>query len=351
MTEFTRRIQLANNLYNPISGNSFNSGLGYHPPPRMEGTGNKKEAIKKYNDYVDKIKNVSNSIDSRSLKNIKSRLIKNMKAVGGDNRQITVDLTVDFFKEKYPLMTIDQQSRISFIIKTLYDKFNIENLEKSKPNLAEIFMAVDETPYIQTCEASDNLDEHGLSYLVRDLELSHSDKIKLGTGVERAIEDFVLNYGKEAGWINIKEKNMKGVKETDHLFANHAYKLIVYGESKANLNLDTEKCKATSDKINGITENLIQKTNDENHEFYGYKVSSNLLALRYIHATKETLGDVLYNKYHDNKSKNPINLSDNSQISGMNDYLKIFGFDISFTENEYINYITYICVKMFKIEK
>lgn len=37
MSEYTRKVQLVNNFINPITGQSFNSGLGYHPPPRMQG--------------------------------------------------------------------------------------------------------------------------------------------------------------------------------------------------------------------------------------------------------------------------------------------------------------------------
>ena len=210
-----------------------------------------------------------------------------------------------------------------------------------------LFNTVNETPYIQNCESKDVTDINALSYLVKELTLSQSDKIKLGTGVERTLEQFIITNGKDIGWINIKQKNIKGVKETDHLFVNKKIKLIVYAESKANLNLDTEKAPKTSDKINGITDNLIKETETIGHEYYGYKVSSNLLGLRYINS--EQIPKVLKTKYRNNSSFGAVNLSSKSEIVGINEYLKIFGFNIIFDDIGYKKYITHICVKMFKI--
>ena len=50
---------------------------------------------------------------------------------------------------------------------------------------------------------------------------------------------------KNTQYKNIKEKNTKGKKETDHLFMDVNNKIIYYAEIKSNLNLDTEKSNET----------------------------------------------------------------------------------------------------------
>ena len=90
-------------------------------------------------------------------------------------------------------------------------------------------------------------------------ELSQSDCIKLGNGLEKIFYDIVLQYTKLK---DIKPKNKKGKKEKDHLFCDETNKIIYYAEFKSNINLDTEKSKSTYQKCLNIVIELKEKYPD-----------------------------------------------------------------------------------------
>ena len=96
--------------------------------------------------------------------------------------------------------------------------------------------------YVKNCQTNKKKDVNSFSYLI-DRKLSQSDCIKLGNGIERVISDIVVS--KKTHFINIKSKNIKGKKERDLIFKDDNQKIIYYSEFKSNINLDTEKSKAT----------------------------------------------------------------------------------------------------------
>ena len=104
-------------------------------------------------------------------------------------------------------------------------------------------------------------DIHSLSYLIT-YNLSQSDCIKIGIGLENVLRDLILCLTQEL--INIKPKNKKGSKEKDHLFVNNNKKNIYYAELKSNLNLDTEKTKSTYIKCLEIKKELQKEYNNMN---------------------------------------------------------------------------------------
>jgi len=124
--------------------------------------------------------------------------------------------------------------------------------------------------YVQACSSNKAKDVHSLSSLV-DRSMSQSDCIKLGTGLEKVFSELVLVLNPNL--TSIKPKNSKGKKERDHLFVNEETKTIFYAELKSNLNLDTEKCKSTSNKCVQIAAELVE-------EYPEYKIQMYLLGLR-----------------------------------------------------------------------
>ena len=123
-------------------------------------------------------------------------------------------------------------------------------------NISSIKQTIDGNIYIKNSASNKKKDINSLSYLIDKIQLSQSDCIKLGTGLEKILSDLILDNNKLL--INIKSKNIKGVKEKDHLFKDDANKIIYYAEIKSNLNLDTEKCKSTSKKCIDIFNELTE---------------------------------------------------------------------------------------------
>ena len=88
-------------------------------------------------------------------------------------------------------------------------------------------------------------EESSFCFLVNK-DLSHSEKIRLGFGPE-GIEKALIRHTEDlTSYKNIKPANSKGNKEFDFLFESEQKKEIIYAEIKTNLNLDTEKIKATA---------------------------------------------------------------------------------------------------------
>lgn len=196
--------------------------------------------------------------------------------------------------------------------------------EKNTMNWRKV---VDANSYIQSSVSNKTKDIHSLSSLIyRDL--SQSDCIKLGTGIEKVLVDCILRQNVMLE--NIKQKNKKGVKERDHLFQDDVNKIIYYAELKSNLNLDTEKCKSTSAKCSQLVDELKK-------EFIDYHIDLSLVGLRYFH-TKD-IPKVISNKY--------VSIQEN--VVGINDYLtKLKAFPSFETEEKYKDFLNYVADSMFK---
>lgn len=185
---------------------------------------------------------------------------------------------------------------------------------------------IDGNDYVRTCTSNKTKDFNSLSSII-DRSLSQSDCIKLGTGIEKVLRDLILN--KNTHLTNIKPKNEKGVKEKDHLFKDESTKTIYYAECKANLNLDTEKCKSTSDKCQQILEEL--KT-----EYPGYTIKMYLLGIRYYQ--KSLIPKIILKKYS----------CIDENVLGINEYLKAMNTNVTFeTEDKYKQFLNYLADSMF----
>jgi len=182
--------------------------------------------------------------------------------------------------------------------------------------------------YVQACTSNKAKDVHSLSSLV-DQQMSQSDCIKLGTGLEKVFSDLVLALNPDL--TSIKPKNSKGKKERDHLFANEDQKVIFYAELKSNLNLDTEKCKSTSNKCQLIEAELAE-------EYPEYKIQMYLLGLRYYNKT--LFPKIITNKY--------LEIAEN--LVGVNDYFEaLTGDPLLFADEQgYKDFLTYLADQMFE---
>jgi hypothetical protein len=185
---------------------------------------------------------------------------------------------------------------------------------------------VDTNEYVKNCISNKSKEIHSLSYLI-DRDLSQSDCIKLGTGLEKVIKDIIIQFNPLLK--DIKPKNSKGNKERDHLFIDEIAKKIYYAELKSNLNLDTEKCKSTSSKCLQIQKELEQKYPD-------YTVHMYLLGVRYFDTS--LIPKIITNKY----------VEIDTNLLGVNDYFTALNIPSMFgDENEYKQFLNYLADSMF----
>lgn len=181
--------------------------------------------------------------------------------------------------------------------------------------------------YIKTCFSNKNKDVHSMCSLV-DTELSHSDCCKVGNGVEKVLSDVVLKLSR-LEITNQKPKNTKGEKEKDHLFCDASTNTIFYAELKGNLNLDTEKARATSQKCIHIMDKLRQTHPDHTVRMF-------LVGTRYY--SKDIIPPIIMNKYKDIQE----------HVVGVNEYLNTFGIDAFQDETEYKIFVNDVVHEMFR---
>lgn len=197
------------------------------------------------------------------------------------------------------------------------------------PDMDSLKQIILQNGYVQTCVSNKTKDPSSLSYLV-SRELSQSDCIKLGTGIEVVLKDVIMAWG-GASLENIRPANQKGKKERDHLFRNNAKKIVYYAELKSNLNLDTEKCKSTSDKC-------VQILHELQTEFPDFKIKMCLVGIRYF--TKDIMHKTIANKYR----------SIQSHVVGVDEYFAELGLPFAFqTEEKYKEFINYLADSMFNV--
>ena len=145
-------------------------------------------------------------------------------------------------------------------------------------------------------------DNESLSILI-DIPLCQSEKIQFGNRMENMLSSFIT---RNTQYKNIKEKNSKGKKETDHLFMDMNNNIIYYAELKSNLNLDTEKSVETVQKCLKIEKTLMEK-------YPEYEIKMFLVGLR--HLTSSTIRKEVKNKYNEISEK----------LIGINEYLLKIG--------------------------
>ena len=195
-----------------------------------------------------------------------------------------------------------------------------------KNNITDLKIIIDNNKYIKECISNKSKDFNSLSYLI-DRDLSQSDCIKFGNGMEKILIDIIITKNPQLE--NIKPINKKGKKERDHLFKNETLKTIYYAEIKSNLNLDTEKCKSTSNKCLQIYEEL-------RLEYPDYFIKMYLVGTRYY--DKTIIPKIIKNKY----------LSVEENVLGVNEYLTEMGTNFIFeTEILYKEFLNYLANSMF----
>ena len=91
---------------------------------------------------------------------------------------------------------------------------------------------IKENRYISETVSNKKKDQNSLSSIVIR-QLSQSDCIKLGTGIEKLLVDLILQKSEHSELKDIKPKNEKGSKERDHLFIRENEKIVYYAELKA----------------------------------------------------------------------------------------------------------------------
>jgi hypothetical protein len=138
------------------------------------------------------------------------------------------------------------------------------------------------------------------------VKITQSDSIKLGKLLEDSINSYIITRGGE----NRKESNSRitihGENiETDILFLKGS--CIYYLEVKSNINLDTEKSKATKSKLDNVV-NALKERNPS------YNVCGKILSLRYARAS-----DALF-------YKQPIERED---LMGYSEFFEIFSEDMT----------------------
>lgn len=157
--------------------------------------------------------------------------------------------------------------------------------------------------YIQSCKSKTSKDPTSISSLI-DRPLSQSDCIKIGIAIEDLLRRFITNN--IDGIKDIKERNTKSRKEKDHIFINETDKVIHYAEVKANLNLDTEKYKATINKCIEINHELTTQYPD-------YTIKMYLVGARYLNSSE--MSDAIRKKYS----------SIRGNLVGINEYIQSLG--------------------------
>ena len=241
-------------------------------------------------------------------------------------------------KKKYPSINqLKFSSKITNKTNNKINNYKILNLNyshvktrnsviKMNTDKSKFFSIIDNNSYVKNCFSNKNKDINSISYLIKR-DLSQSDCIKFGTGFEKVLMDIILLENKNLE--SIKPKNMKGKKDLDHLFLDKINKIVYYAEIKSNLNLDTEKSKATSNKCLQVQQDLIK-------EFPEHKINMYLVGIRYF--TKEIISKNILNKY--------TSIIEN--LKGVNEYLSELGVTIKFLdESDYVEVLNYQANKMF----
>lgn len=193
--------------------------------------------------------------------------------------------------------------------------------------MEELNKLIKQNSYISQTSSNKKKDPNSLSSIVTR-DLSQSDCIKLGTGIEKLLVDLILQKSEHSELKNIKPKNEKGSKERDHLFIRENEKIVYYAELKANLNLDTEKSKSTYTKCQFIVDEL-------KNQYPDYTIKWCLLGCRYIHS--DNIPVIISKRY----------TAIQENLFGINQYLQLMNINLQFTEETYTEFVNNVAEAMF----
>ncbi len=135
---------------------------------------------------------------------------------------------------------------------------------------------------------------------------SQSESIRIGILLEKI---FTLYIEKNTNFKNIKEVNKKGRREKDVLFEDCDAKVIIYGEIKSNLELDSEKYKITCTKVLKNEEELKKKYKNK------YNIKAFLVGIKYLKFID--MENRIKWKYKELENK----------VLGINEFLDLFNLD------------------------
>jgi hypothetical protein len=189
---------------------------------------------------------------------------------------------------------------------------------------------ISENKYISSTTSNNGCrDTTSISSLI-DRKLTQSDCIKLGNGIEKILRDVISAYNTDLE--NIKPLlNKRGKKDMDHLFYSKYEKTIYYAEVKTNINLDTEKVKATCEKCTFIVKELKKMYPD-------HTIKWCILGCRYL--AFENAPHFIKKKY--------LSLVKNNHLMGINEYLLLLRTNLTFSEMSYKLFLNDIANAMFK---
>lgn len=188
-----------------------------------------------------------------------------------------------------------------------------------------MYNCIDKCAYLKICQKTNTVKVDPNSFCsIIDVQLSQSQKIKTGKLMEELLSDYILSFGLVQ---NIRPKNTKGFSEYDHLFSKD--NVIYYAELKANLNLDTEKSKATVNKC-------IHNVSRLEQAFPGKTIKWGLVSLRSL-KTEDILP---YTRSKYTKIAN--------NLLGLQDYLGMLDINTDFLDNKsYKEFVNYAVKKSF----
>ena len=124
--------------------------------------------------------------------------------------------------------------------------------------------------YISSLKSKSTDDASSLCSLLTR-KVSQSTNIRLGNELESILNLYAT------GHINAEDMRPKKVKKGEHQrdWLRRMARAIIYGEFKSNINLDTEKRKATIAKVIAVNEELVEA-------YPEYAVRPFLVSLRYL---------------------------------------------------------------------
>lgn len=181
--------------------------------------------------------------------------------------------------------------------------------------------------YIQKKNNNSNNSFCSLSYLVKDKNLTHSQKIKLGFGLEHFFDDLIR---KTTTYKCINKKKFLNPNQIDGLYINKKCKKIIYTEYKSNIILDSQKRKATMTHCNYIYNKI--KTEYKEYKIQGYIVNLRFLNIKDMPNVTSVI-----------KCKN----KDNIKVIGINEFLKLFKCPLFKNYTEYTKFLSHICEQNF----
>ena len=197
----------------------------------------------------------------------------------------------------------------------------------SSLNLSSLLDEINNIDYIEKCCNNKKKEFNSLSYLLDDdINLSQSECIKLGKLMEEYYTHIIM---KHTTFTNIKPKNKKGMKERDILFIDKEKKDVYYSEIKSNLNLDTEKSKATVNKC-------VYIVNELQEQYPSYDIKWCLLGSRYVNINE--IPKTILRRYKDIKNN----------VYGSNEFLNLFGINFKFNNKDYRMLINRLAKTAFK---